>query len=122
MSSRGQRLHYAKVDENNGGDAGYDWERARDAEIWMQIFLNEPHAAPPTEGFTESAVEQALSCMHQGTFGLDGTSKKWIHPLRTALIPIMTALFSYVYLHGATLSAWSLAVIVSLEKKSSGGR
>jgi len=32
----------------------------------------------------------------------------------------MAALFSYVYLHGATLSAWSLTVIVSLEKKSSG--
>ena len=58
--------------------------------------------------------------MHQGASGLDGTSKKWIHPLRTALIPIMAALFSYVYLHGATLSAWSLTVIVSLEKKSSG--
>ena len=61
-----------------------------------------------------------ISRMHQGASGLDGTSKKWIHPLRTALIPIMAALFSYVYLHGATLSAWSLTVIVSLEKKSSG--
>ena len=85
----------------------------------MQNFLNEPHAAPPTEGFIDSAVEQALSRMHQGASGLDGTSKKWIHPLRTALITIMTALFSYVYLHCATLSAWSLAVI---EKEQRRGR
>ena len=63
------------MDENNGGDAGYDWERARTAEIWMQNFLNEPHTAPPTEGFTDSAVEQALNRMHQGASGLDGTSE-----------------------------------------------
>ena len=41
----------------------------------MQNFLNEPNAAPPTEGFTDSAVEHALSRMHQGASGLDGTSE-----------------------------------------------
>ena len=112
-------MHYVKVDENNGGDAGYDWARAREADQWMRDFLAEPNRAHFNEGFTVSAVGHALDRMHQGAAGIDGTSKKWIDPLRKTLIPLMAALFSYIYLNEITISAWCLAVVVSLEKKGS---
>ena len=75
-------MHYVKVDENNGGDAGYDWARAREADQLMRDFLAEPNRAHFNEGFTVSAVGHALDRMHQGAAGIDGTSKKWIDPLR----------------------------------------
>ena len=45
VSKREQRMHYVKVDENNGGDAGYDWARAREADQLMRDFLAEPNRA-----------------------------------------------------------------------------
>ena len=94
-------MHYVKVDENNGGDAGYDWARAREADRWMRDFLVEPNRAHVNEGFMVSAVEHALHRMHQGAAGIGGTSKT----PRETLIPRMAALFSYIYLNGITNSA-----------------
>ena len=83
----------------------------------MQDFLNEPSVVSPSKCFTVAAVGAALERLHQGASGRDCTSKKWIQPLRMTLIPIFAALFNYIYIHGLILSAWSLAVVVSLGKK-----
>ena len=41
----------------------------------------------------------------------------WLKPLFDALLPAVTALFSYVYSHGIAMPSWSIAVIISIKKK-----
>ena len=61
---------------------------------WMRDFPLTKGEGSPADGFTALEVENALDHIHRGASGLDGTSRKWICPLRQTRIPIMIALFN----------------------------
>ena len=103
--------------ENMRENADFDAERAREAEVWLADFLNSGRGRNGSASFTEAEVHTAFKRLRQCAAGIDGLSKMWLKPLETTLLPVMTALFSYVYSRGATLEYWSLAVIASIRKK-----
>ena len=111
-----QRAHYAR----NGRpreNPDFDAERAREAEAWLADFLSSGRGRGGGASFSETEVHTAFKRLRQCAPGIDGLSKMWMKPLETALLPAMTALFSYVYSRGVTVEYWTLAVIVSIRKK-----
>ena len=55
--------------------------------------------------------------MRQCSPGVDGVTKELAEPAASMLLPEVTALFCYLYLHGICVEDWCLSVVVSVKKK-----
>ena len=78
----------------------------------MADFLASDRGREAGVDFTEQEVHVAFTRLRQCAASIDGMSKMWLKPLERELLPLVTALFSYVYRHGLSVESWALAVVV----------
>ena len=97
----------------------FDSQRAVDAANWIKDFIDSGRGLSGNSvPFSERAVRAAFQRLNQCGSGIDGLSKKFLVPILETLLPLATALFSYIYCHGEAVEDWILAVIFSLKKKT----
>ena len=102
----------AEEQRRNYGDLGqiqkhadFDEKRAEEAEAWVARFIqdgcgNGPGAHP---GYTEKQVADAFRRTNECAAGVDGLTKKVVEPALPAMLTSITALFSFLRIHGFSL-------------------
>jgi hypothetical protein len=117
-SAEEQRQHFAAVGRVRQ-DSHFNWARAREAERWVDAFVQAGRGTGGEAFLSQARVKCAFKKMRECSPGIDGLSKRWVFPALLAILPEITELFSHVFAHGLGIEEWALGVLVCIKKKGS---
>ena len=92
----------------------FDRDEGEAAEAWLQELIHTDRGRRGGGGFAAENVQTALGRMRECAPGIDGVSKRWVLP--PLLIPLLAAIYSFIYAHGISNDAWELAIVASVKK------